>query len=338
MESRTGNLLDQKRKIFEYIEVNGPSLPMKISSYFKRDSIIISAFLSELLSDKELAISRLRVGNSPLYYIRGQEFQLENFSQYLGNKEKEAFELLKEKKVLADENLLPAIRVALRSINDFAFPMQYGDKLYWRYLRISDQSAIDLLEIAKKAAKKIEEKQKEERVIEEKPKELIERGLGTQEVTEQLRVKGVEIGKRRTEFIEPKKQEAGQQEKGAREEEKPLLSLKKLKKGKLVAKSDFVFDVEEFLEKNDFIVEREIDFKKKEYNAYIKVDSQLGKIKMLCMAREKKAINDNDLTVALQKANEEKLPVLLITKGEPNKKAMRKLEEVGNLVFWKVLG
>jgi hypothetical protein len=124
--TRSQNLDVQKEKILKFIEINGPSLPVHISKHLRLDSLLSSAFLSDLLSDKELKISCLRVGNSPLYFIRGQEFQLEKFANFLPGKEQEAFYLLKEHGVLNDGLMLPAIRVALRAIKDFSFPLEYN--------------------------------------------------------------------------------------------------------------------------------------------------------------------------------------------------------------------
>ena len=63
----------------------------------------------------------------------GQEKMLENFSEYLKSKEKEAFILLKEKKILKDSEQEPAIRVALREIKDFAVSFKKNEEIYWRY-------------------------------------------------------------------------------------------------------------------------------------------------------------------------------------------------------------
>jgi len=116
---RSQNLDDHKKKIIGFIETRGPCLPIHISGYLKLDTLLAGAFLSDLLSDNQLRISNLRVGNSPVYFIKGQEIQLEKFAQHLNGKEKEAYNLLKEYGVLNDRLLLPAIRVALRSIKDF---------------------------------------------------------------------------------------------------------------------------------------------------------------------------------------------------------------------------
>ena len=102
-------------------------------------------------------------------------------------------------------------------------------------------------------------------------------------------------------------------------------------------KSDFVNDVEGFLFNNDLLVSEEIEFKKKEYNARIKVNSQLGSIEFFCMARDKKSITENDIKLALQESNSKKMPVLLISPGTLNKKAAQKLKEMNNLIFFKRL-
>ncbi|MAG07519.1 hypothetical protein CMI46_01765 [Candidatus Pacearchaeota archaeon] len=337
VESRSENLESRKSKALSFIETNGPSLPMKIANYLKTDSLIVSAFLSELLKEKKLKLSAMKVGNSPLYYIRGQEFQLENFANFLGSKEREAFELLKQNRILLDERLHPAIRVALRSIKDFAFPFEHDKKIYWRNMKLPQEQAVEM--IVSKQSQRAREGKGDVKDREEKPAifqrikqavlqrdELVEKGLETRYQTEDVRVKGVEVEKKRTEFIQP------------RVEEKPLLVLKQeVKKGKVKEKSDFVFDVIDFLEKREFVIREELDFKKKEYFANVKIDSQLGKVDFYCIAKNKKSLTENDLMQALQASNEKKKPVLLICPGEPNKRATAKLQEIGNLVFFERL-
>jgi len=80
----------------------------------------------------------MKVGNSPIYLIQGQEPMLERFSQHLKSKEKEAFELLKRKKFLKDEEQVPAIRIALREIRDFAVAFKKDEEIFWRYFTIQE--------------------------------------------------------------------------------------------------------------------------------------------------------------------------------------------------------
>lgn len=127
-----------KEKILLILRENGPSLPVHIAKKTELSILFASAFLSELLYEKKINISNMKIGNSPLYFLSGQEPQLERFAQYLKSKEKEAFFLLKEKKFLRDEEQQPAIRVALREIKDFAIPFKRNEEIYWRYFTVSE--------------------------------------------------------------------------------------------------------------------------------------------------------------------------------------------------------
>jgi len=114
------NTLGIKEKILLILQKRGPSLPVHIAKEIGLSMLFASAFLSELVSEKNIKISNMKIGNSPIYFLLGQEPMLEKFSQHLKSKEKEAFILLKEKKFLRDKEQDPAIRVALRTIKFFA--------------------------------------------------------------------------------------------------------------------------------------------------------------------------------------------------------------------------
>ena len=146
-----------KEKILFVIKQRGPSLPVHIARATGLSILFASAFLSELLSERKIKMSHMRVGSSPIYYIQGQEAKLENFAHHLNNKEKEAFTLLQNKKILKDSEQVPAIRVALRSIKDFVIPLKKEEKIFWRYyltpenqLEISQpKSRIDIIKKTK---------------------------------------------------------------------------------------------------------------------------------------------------------------------------------------------
>jgi hypothetical protein len=125
-----------KEKIISILRRNGPGLPVHIAREIESSTLFTSAFLSELASEKRIKISQMKVGNSPLYYLSGQEQLLEKFSHYLKSKEKEAFTLLKGKKIIKDSEQDPAIRVALREIKDFAIPFKKDEEIFWRYFTI----------------------------------------------------------------------------------------------------------------------------------------------------------------------------------------------------------
>ncbi|MDP3026508.1 MAG: hypothetical protein Q8N63_02280, partial [Nanoarchaeota archaeon] len=133
-------------KIIEVIKRRGPSLPIQISKEVGLSSLFISAFLSELAGEKKVKISHLKVGGSPLYFLEGQEEQLEKFSNYMHPREAEAFLLLKENKILKDEEQKPAIRIALRSIHDFAVGFKKDEEIFWRYALTPESEIISILE------------------------------------------------------------------------------------------------------------------------------------------------------------------------------------------------
>ena len=148
-----GSALEIKEKIISIFKNKGPCLPVDVAKETGLSILFASAFLSEFISEKKIKISNMKVGSSPLYFIPGQEKMLENFSEYLKSKEKEAFILLKEKKILKDSEQEPAIRVALRAIKDFAVPFKKNEEIYWRYFTTEET---EIKEEPKKPEKIIE--------------------------------------------------------------------------------------------------------------------------------------------------------------------------------------
>ncbi len=180
---------DIKERIISFLRIRGPSLPVHIAKEIEMSILFTSAFLSELISERRIKISNMKVGSSSLHFLEGQEHRLEGFAQFLKSKEKEAFELLKEKRILKDSELEPAIRVALRTINDFAIPFKRNDEIYWRYFLVPESELVileiipekkiepvppasDTLGIFSKEEEKQEVNQKEERAepVKRKPR------------------------------------------------------------------------------------------------------------------------------------------------------------------------
>ena len=128
------NALEMKEKILSILRRRGPSLPVHISKETGLSILFAAAFLSELVADKKIKYSDMKVGSSPLYYLNEHLYMLERFGNYLKSKEKDAFNLLKEKRFLKDEEQSPQIRVALRQIRDFAMPFNINGQTIWRIL------------------------------------------------------------------------------------------------------------------------------------------------------------------------------------------------------------
>jgi len=291
-----------KQKIISAIEKRGPSLPIHISKEIEMSTLFTSAFLSELLSSKKIKITNMKVGNSPIYYLSGQEKQLEPFSEYLKNKEKEAFMLLKEKRFLKDKNQEPAIRVALRSIKDFAKSFQNNEnELWWRYFLIPEE------EFYSKKKEKANDEEGTEKKEETKPANNRQ-----------------EESKNKEEKVEEKKHnifDSDEKSKEVKKEDKTENPETKKKPSNKKEKPEFVKEVLDYLNKNNINTEQEISFKKKEYQAIIKVNSDIGPVDFFLLAKGKKKISTDDVIDVINEAKKQKLYGLLLYSEEIQNKA-----------------
>jgi hypothetical protein len=155
----------KKDKIISFLESNGPSLPIRIAKVIEMEPVFASAILSELYNERRIKMSNMKIGSSPLYFLPGQEQNLEEHTDNLKPTEKEAYLKLKEKKILKDEDKKPTIRVALRNLKDFAESSYNKDKLIWKYKFFKEE--------IKQEKEKIEEVKDEKKKI-EKVKEKVE--------------------------------------------------------------------------------------------------------------------------------------------------------------------
>lgn len=279
-----------KRKIISYLKEEGPSIPVRISKKVELSPVFSSAILSELLEERKIKTSNLRFGSSPLYLIPGDEKKLENFTDNLNGIEKTAYLKLKNSIVLEDEKQEPSIRVALRSIKDFAKPIKFQEKFFWMY--------------AFSTNKEVERILSDEKKIIEKPQ---------REMT----------------FTMTKTQE---------EKEKPLLEIKQIKRKEKKIPEEFLNKVKEHLIKKDIELLETIEIKKKEFKGKIRINSDLGKMIFLIIAKEKRRPSLSDLNNAMKEAIHEKMPCYFLAEGEPastTKEFIKVNENILKLDFFK---
>lgn len=155
--------MDVKEKILEFIKQKGPILPVQIAKEINSDILMASAHLSELKANKQIKISNLKIGGSPLYYLQGQETRLQEFTSNLHEKEKRIYDLLSQKKILRDNNLDPVMRVAIRAIKDFAIPLQVNYKdskeIFWKWYLLPSVEAEGSIKEQIKALKPVIKKE-----------------------------------------------------------------------------------------------------------------------------------------------------------------------------------
>lgn len=332
-----------KEEIIRFLQNNGPSLPIKISQHLKIDSLFASAFLSELLNEQKLKITTLKVGTSPVYYIQGSEEGIEKYSEYLKPKEKEAFNLLKENSFIEDEIQQPAIRVALRSIPDFAKAFKYNDKIIWRYFLISSQKYLNQenKEQEKEIQTPVEIKEQPETKLPKSfvssvQKEFEKNTNESTQIIEEKTDKEPEIKENtKEEQIEEKETPKIEETKTQNKKIEFINPLAKKETEEEKPKPEFCKKIINIIEKNNWHIIEELELKAKEYNALIQINSDLGPIIFKLQAKDKKTFSEADLSKILGESQSIPLPALFMTNGETKKKTQEFLNKYTSIIKYK---
>ena len=316
-----------KDKILEIIQRNGPVVPTDITQELSINSMIASAYLSELVSSKKLVISHLKFGGSPLYYLPNDKKRLEQYAEKLHPQEKEAFNILKEKKVVQESTLAPAQRVAMRNVKDFAIPLEVTFKdhkeIFWKWYELSNEQVSERIKQLLGEKKEPEvERRAETTPIERTPERQEEK---PKEPTPPPPIK--------EEREEPEKTKEPEKETPPKKEEKK--EVKEVKKAPpketqqtFTPEDPFLKEVVHFLTKNDIrIVSAEVDRAKSEAHLVVQIPSVLGALNYFVKAKKKKRLNEQDLTQAYAEGSLQKLPPVLLSPGTLTKKAEEKREK-----------
>jgi len=311
-------MLDEN-KLISFIRMKGLVLPAHIASELKADMIIAGAVLSNMSSSGKIKISNTKIGGSPVYYLPEHAYRLQELYKYLNEKDKRAYDLLKQKKILRDIKLTPLLRVSLRNIKDFAKPVKVNvnnaEEIFWRWFMIPSSEAESLV-------RQFFEPQK----VSEKPTEPVE---GSTKETTQKQV----------EKKEPVKQEKKAEQ--ILEEKAKQVQLDNTKKIDKKQDNDITDEqsvlLEEpndvfhgickkfFKDKGIIVLDISIVRKNSEIDYMLSIPSAIGQIKYYCKAKKKKKSNDSDLAQAFVKGQVKKLPVLYLITGELTKKAKEML-------------
>ena len=299
--------METRDKILEIIKAKGPVLPFQIGKEIGTNILMASAHLAELSASGKVKVSRIKVGGSPLYYLPGQEAMLQKFTANMNDKEKMAYDMLNEKKILRDSELEPVIRVALREIKDFAFPLtvNFNDRkeIFWKWHMMKDSEAEPLIKL-------------QLNILDEKKPEKIEEKPEPKPVEKEIEPKAAEKQKK----LETKTEE---KEKTKKQKNKD---------------DDFVNELNRFFGKNEIkIISSEIIKKNSEIDFILQIPSVVGNLQYYCKAKSKKRISDSDLSNAYVKGQSKRLPILVLSSGELTNKAEEiLLKELNTLTFKQI--
>ena len=308
-------------KALQYIKLNGPILPVQISKHIGTNILLASAVLSELSASKQIKISRAAIGGSPVYYVPGQEHKLgDKLYNSLNAKEKEAFSLLKNKRVIWERQLEPWQRVALRDLKDFAVPINVHfneeDHIFWKFHLIKDDEVTPYVD-------EILKQEFPEEIKEITPEPIITEKIKVIPETDLLEIKKDVINPDLYDEIKKKlwnefKKELKNNEPEIKTEQKKLVEEVNSDKhqGKFFSK------VYKFLDDNKIIIHKQELIKKdSELDLVVNIPSSFGDLVYFVKAKSKKSIGDSDISVAHSEGQLKKLPVIMLINGKLTKKA-----------------
>jgi hypothetical protein len=338
--------MDHRDKILDIVKSFGPSLPSQINKELRTNVLFASAMLAEMVDQKKLRLTSMKVGGSPLYYCDGQENLLENFAKKLDEREYSAFERLKKSKVLRDRDQEPLTRVALREIKDFAVALEvtangYSD-LFWKYYLVSDEEAKSLIKDY------INKNVEQERVPAAVPEEVQSTIPDIAEPDAAEDVKKPMTSVTMTKLDGSKVPEFSYQPEVSFStvidtEEKVKLQKRPVQQQLTVPEpvvfpedDDFFRHVKSFFDKSDIEIQHfSLIRRGSEYDFIISLPSNVGSLNYYCKAKSKSKINEGDLSTAFVYGQMKKLPILFVTVGDLTKRAQELLSGEFKSMFVK---
>jgi hypothetical protein len=362
--------MDHREKLLAIVKEKGPLLPSQINKEMRTNVLFASAMLSEMVQQKKIKLTSMKVGGSPLYYCDGQENALEQFAFRLGEYETKAFSLLKGSKIVRDRDQDPQTRVALREIKDFAIPLEVTangrSDLFWKFYTVPDQEANSLIRdyinsrMKKPAPEQPEPPQKAPapppQKPEDKPKEVQAKIVAEQptqadiqpEPPQELQKPVTSV--KMTQLDDSEVPEFSYQpavsfstmidtNEEIRIEKKPEPEPEPEPEPVVFPEDDDFFSkVKAFFDTSGIeIDEFELVRKGTEYDFVVRLPSNVGHLNYYCKAKSKAKLNEGDLSTAYVQGQIKKLPILIITLGDLTKRAEELLtKEFKNMFVKKI--
>ncbi|MBD3304717.1 hypothetical protein GF343_06270 [Candidatus Woesearchaeota archaeon] len=320
-----------------------PLTPTKVAKAVEKDSLIASAMLSAMVGKGLLKISSVKVGSTPLYYDPDQSEQLQNYASYLNEKDRKAYDLLKEKKVLRENALDPLSRVCVKNIKDFSRPLEVSfngtKEIFWKWYLLPDSEAEPI--IREMLAGISDQPVKDQLAAPEEQAPAPEPPPPAPQPAPQPPAPELSSARPAAESKpEPVKPSAPEQ-KPEPEHKKPKKAQKKVKKKKPETQKRIVDKIRDmiapkamkgsdaFLEtlqgyfyNNEINVVQTFEQKRKsEFEFIVEINSSVGPLVYFCHAKDKKRVGEADLSNAFVQGQLNKLPVLFLTTGNLTKGA-----------------
>ena len=290
----------QKEHVLEAVKMKDYVVPSDLIRQFNVNTFIIGAVLSDLVSDKKLIATTVKIGGSPAYYAPEKKENIQQLVKYLNEKDKTTFTLLQNKKVLADTDQTPLVRVSLRTIKDYAKPIEVTinneTKLFWKWYLATDQEVQDGIRVS---------------LLSSPQKEVI---VPQQTVQPAQTVIHQSLEKITPAASLPLKKQPRQRKLKEVTQEIPQQALAPL------PLDAFVQTVQSLLQKKGIAVHSLSLVKKGEVEGVVSIPTAFGPVTYFCKAKQKKKCTETELGAAFIAGQLKKLPTLLLFSGDISKK------------------
>ena len=299
--------MDTQEQILAFMAQQGPVLPGKVAKLINTNILLASAHLSDLAAQGKVKISYLKIGGSPLYYLSGQEEQLEQYApSNLNPKDVAVMERLKQEKILREAELELLPRVALRSLKDFAVQLSVrtpqGSELFWKWHSVlmpeANERIANILNRTQETPAKTAESLSSASMIQSAP-------------LSSLPAEAVSPSVRQEQQTLPSKLEERNRRRSPR---------KKVEEEFLPTLHAF------FKERHIQVEEQQLLRKNTEAIFMVSVPSVVGKMKYFCRAKRKNNCDEKDLSSAYMEAQMKRIPLLFLYSGQLSKKAKEMIE------------
>ena len=289
-------------KILALLREKGPMFPAEVAAKLGGNSFLMKVYLSELVSEKHLLASSFGLKEGKIYFLPGQE--------------KAA-----EKKV----NQILSIKRT---------PLMYSDS---KNKKLSSETLEKQRKFAQLAAEAEKKDAEFERIKAQRMKEL-----ETQRKQEAARQEKFLKEQARKQTLEKQRQRNFQSKApiihkpNIQQTQQTSAYFKQKQEIKKAKSSNFIDNAMNFLQEHHIEITEELESKKKEIDLLLNVPSPLGPLPFFCRIRDKKKINDADLSLVHSQALQKNMNALLLTPGSLSKSAQEFLEKTKNM-FVKII-
>ncbi len=309
-----------KNQVLEVVRTKGYVVPSDLTKQFHADTFVMGAVLSDLVHDKKLGVSSVKIGGSPAYYALEQKEKLQDLFKYLHEKDRGTFELLRQQKVILDTEQSPLFRVSLRTIKDYAKPIEVTANgqtyLFWKWYLATEQEINEGLRSHFSRLSVVAP------VSPVPPSPVV---LYQQSVVPLQPVVQVQSPQASPELTVKKSPERKQKKIS---QQQPLIVVPQAAPPAVSIPTDdpFAQRVAAFFQTKNMQLLQFSVIKKGEIDCIVAVPSPVGSVQYYCKAKNKKKCSEGEIATAFVAGQMKKLPSLLLAPGEFPKKILLSID------------